>query len=287
MRIIRSAHFSIRTKLTIPYIILALLIAIAGGIIVTQVLLGSLEERFTNQMIETRKLASESMVREEDRMLGTLRLISHTQAMAETIPLEDGQNIIDLIYPISFNAGEEVVLVLDSHGKVLATILKSAETGDYIFPQISDDLTTFPFVSKVLNQVVDAQGDKYSGFSFADWGNYFFVSGPVKNQDGKLVGIILIGNSLTNLMTKIREESLSQVTIYDINFKPISSTLSGFPSQPPFDPSILLRNQDQQSLIRDFSFSNITYAELLGVWEARDGEDLGFLGTALPKTFLV
>jgi len=266
---------------------LALLIAIAGGIIVTQVLLGSLEERFTNQMIETRKLASESMVREEDRMLGTLRLISHTQAMAETIPLEDEQKIIDLIYPISFNAGEEVVLVLDSHGKVLATILKSAETGDYIFPQISDDLTTFPFVSKVLNQVVDAQGDKYSGFSFADWGNYFFVSGPVKNQDGKLVGIILIGNSLTNLMTKIREESLSQVTIYDINFKPISSTLSGFPSQPPFDPSILLRNQDQQSLIRDFSFSNITYAELLGVWEARDGEDLGFLGTALPKTFLV
>ena len=86
MRIKRSAHFSIRTKLTIPYIILALLIAIAGGIIVTQVLLGSLEERFTNQMIETRKLASESMVREEDRMLGTLRLLSHIQQMAETIP---------------------------------------------------------------------------------------------------------------------------------------------------------------------------------------------------------
>ncbi len=287
MRIIRSTRFSIRTKLTIPYIILALLIAIVGGIIVTQVLLGSLEERFTNQLIETRKLASESMVREEDRMLGTLRLISHTQAMAETILLEDGQKIIDLIYPISFNAGEEAVLVLDFHGKILATILKSAETGDYLFPQISDDLTKFPFVSKVLNRVVDAQGDKYSGFSFADWGNYFFVSGPVLDQNGKLVGIILIGNSLTNLMNKIREESLSQVTIYDINFKPISSTLSEFPSQPPFDPSILLRNQDQQSLIRDFNFSNITYAELLGVWEARDGEDLGFLGTALPKTFLV
>ncbi len=287
MRIIRSAHFSIRTKLTIPYIFLALLIAIAGGIIVTQVLLGSLEERFTSQMIETRKLASESMVREEDRMLGTLRLISHTQAMAETIPLEDGQKILDLIYPISFNAGEEAVLVLDIHGKVLATILKSAETGDYTFPQISDDLTTFPFVSKVLNQVVDAKGDKYSGFSFTDWGNYFFVSGPVKDQDGKLIGIILIGESLTSLMTKLREESLSQVTIYDINLYPISSTLPELPSQPLFDPLTLLRNQDQQSLIRDFSFSNITYAELIGVWEARDGEDLGFLGTALPKTFLV
>ena len=287
MRIKRSAHFSIRTKLTIPYIILALLIAIVGGVIVTQVLLGSLEERFTNQMIETRKLASESMVREEDSMLVTLRLLSHIQVMPETILSEDKQKILDLIYPISFNAGEDAVLVLDSHGKVLATILKSVETGKYLFPQISDDLTKFPFVSKVLNQVVDANGDKFSGLSFADWGNYFFVSGPLNNQDGKLVGVILVGNSLISVMKKIREESLSQVTIYDMNFNPINSTFTELPSRPLLDSSILLRNQDQQSLLRDISSDNIAYAELLGAWEARAGEDLGILGTALPKTFLI
>lgn len=287
MRIIRSAHFSIRTKLTIPYMILALLVAIVGGYIVTQVLLGSLEERFTNQIIETRKLASESMVREEDRMLGTLRLLSNIQGMPETILSEDEQKILDLTYPISFNAGEDAVLVLDSHGKVLTTILKSTETGKYLFPQISDDLTKSPFVSKVLNQVVDANGDKYSGLSFADWGNYFFVSGPEYNQDGKLVGVILVGNSLISVMKKIREESLSQVTIYDMNFKPIGSTFTELPSQPLLDSSTLLKNQDQQSLIRDISSNNIAYGELLGAWEARDGEDLGILGTALPKTFLI
>lgn len=287
MRIIRSAHFSIRTKLTIPYMILALLVAIVGGYIVTQVLLGSLEERFTNQMIETRKLASESMVREEDRMLGTLRLLSNIQGMPETILSEDEQKILDLTYPISFNAGEDAVLVLDSHGKVLTTILKSTETGKYLFPQISDDLTKSPFVSKVLNQVVDANGDKYSGLSFADWGNYFFVSGPVNNQDGKLVGIILIGNSFKVLLNKIHEESSSQVTIYDMNFIPIGTTFTELPSRPLLDSSTLLKNQDQQSLIRDISSNNIAYGELLGAWEARDGEDLGILGTALPKTFLI
>ena len=287
MRIIRSAHFSIRTKLTIPYMILALLVAIVGGYIVTQVLLGSLEERFTNQIIETRKLASESMVREEDRMLGTLRLLSNIQGMPETILSEDEQKILDLTYPISFNAGEDAVLVLDSHGKVLTTILKSTETGKYLFPQISDDLTKSPFVSKVLNQVVDANGDKYSGLSFADWGNYFFVSGPVNNQDGKLVGIILIGSSFKVLLNKIHEESSSQVTIYDMNFIPIGTTFTELPSRPLLDSSTLLKNQDQQSLIRDISSNNIAYGELLGAWEARDGEDLGILGTALPKTFLI
>ena len=287
MKIIRTTHFSIRTKLTIPYIILALLIAIVGGSIVTQVLVGSLEERFTNQMIESRKLASESMVREEDRMLGTLRLLSHTQGMADTILLEDKQKILDLIYPVTFNAGEDAVLVLDSDGKVLTTILKSAETGNYLFPQIGDDLTRYPFVSNVMNQVVDPKGDKYSGLTNTDWGNYFFVTGPVNSQDGKLAGIILIGISLKNLLEKIREESLSQVTIYDTNFNPIESTFAEFPSRPLIDTSIVLKNQDQQSVTRDFSFSNIAYAELLGAWEARDGEDMGILGTALPKTFLV
>ncbi|MDP1716332.1 MAG: HD domain-containing phosphohydrolase [Anaerolineales bacterium] len=287
MRIKRTTHFSIRTKLTIPYIILALLIAIVGGSIVTQVLVGSLEERFTNQMIESRKLASESMVREEDRMLGTLRLLSHTQGMADTILLVDKQKILDLIYPVTFNAGEDAVLVLDSHGKVLTTILKSAETEKYLFPQITDDLTRFPFVSKVMSQVVDPKGDKYSGLTIADWGNYFFVTGPVSNQDGKLTGIILIGISLKSLLDKIREESLSQVTIYDTDFNPINSTFAEFPSRPLLDTSIVLKNQDQQSVTRDVSFSNIAYAELLGAWEARDGEDMGVLGTALPKTFLV
>lgn len=287
MRIKRSTHFSIRTKLTIPYIVLALLIAIVGGSIVTQVLVGSLEERFTNQMIESRKLASESMVREEDRMLGTLRLLSHTQGMADAILLEDKQKVLDLIYPVTFNAGEDAVLVLDSHGEVLTTILKSAETGKYLFPQISDDLTRYPFVSKVMSRVVDPKGDKYSGLTIADWGNYFFVTGPVTNQDGKLTGIILIGISLKSLLDKIREESLSQVTIYDTKFNPVISTFAEFPSQPLIDTSIVLKNQDHQSVTRDFSFSNIAYAELLGAWEARDGEDMGILGTALPKTFLV
>lgn len=287
MRIKRSTHFSIRTKLTIPYIVLALLIAIVGGSIVTQVLVGSLEERFTNQMIESRKLASESMVREEDRMLGTLRLLSHTQGMADAILLEDKQKVLDLIYPVTFNAGEDAVLVLDSHGEVLTTILKSAETGKYLFPQISGDLTRYPFVSKVMSRVVDPKGDKYSGLTIADWGNYFFVTGPVTNQDGKLTGIILIGISLKSLLDKIREESLSQVTIYDTKFNPVISTFAEFPSQPLIDTSIVLKNQDHQSVTRDFSFSNIAYAELLGAWEARDGEDMGILGTALPKTFLV
>jgi len=132
MRALHSANLSIRSKLTLPYIVLALLIALAGGVIVTQAVLGSVQERFTNQLIETRKLASESMVHEEDHLLGTLRLLSFIQGIAEPISLGEPNKILDLAYPITFNAEEDAVLVLDSHGNIITTILKSDKTGEYL-----------------------------------------------------------------------------------------------------------------------------------------------------------
>ena len=280
-------HPSIRTKLTIPYIVLALLIAIAGGLIVTQAVLGSLEERFTNQLIETRKLASESMVREENRLLDTLRLLTHVQGIAEPIRLQDKSQILKLVYPMTFNAGEDAALVLDSQGRIITSILKSDSTGEYLFPQIDQDLTKIPFVAKVVAQEVDLKGDKYSGVLLADWGNYFFVSGPVKDPDGNLVGVILVGKSLKDLTVMMREETLAEVTLYDLNSHPISSTFLEMPFMPPSDSARATANPDQESLMRDLTSNHIAYTELLGPWQARDGEDIGILGTALPKTFLV
>jgi hypothetical protein len=235
LNILRSAHLSIRAKLTLPYILLSVLIALGGGVIVTQVVIDSLEERFTNQLIETRKLASELMVREEERLLGTLRLLSHIEGVADAISARDAARILELIYPITFNAGEDVVLVLDNRGSVVTSIVLSDVTGEYEFSRLNPQLDSMPFASKVLNHMVDATGDKYSGLSMADWGDYFLVTGPVKNRDGQVVGSILVGRSLEGIVEKIREETLSQATIYDTSFNPVSSTLLEIPNPPAVD----------------------------------------------------
>jgi putative nucleotidyltransferase with HDIG domain len=280
-------HLSIRTKLTLPYVLLSLLIALGGGIIVTRVMIDSLEDRYTNQLIETRKLASELMVREEDHLLETLRLISHTQGLSSVIARREKSKILELVYPVTFNAGEDVVLVLSKQGTVLAAILKSEETGEYQFPQIEEKMDTLPFVARLVDQNVDEMGDKYSGLSRADWGTYFFVSGPVHSSNGDLAGLILVGKSLKGIVQTIREETLSQATLYDSKLHPISSTFIEMPSPPEINPETVLGTKDSQSLIREVSISNLAYAEILSAWEIRGGEDIGILGTALPRTFLV
>jgi putative nucleotidyltransferase with HDIG domain len=279
-------HLSIRAKLTLPYVLLALLIALGGGIIVTQVMIDSLEDRFTNQLIETRKLASELMVREEDHLLETLRLLSHTEGVVTKIAQNDRTAILQLVYPLTFNAGEDVVLVLDRYGNVIAAVLKTENSNEYEFPQIDERLNTLPFVARLVQQEVDEQGDKFSGVSRADWGTYFFVSGPVNNQSGDLVGVILVGRSLRGIAQTIREETLSQATIYDTELHAISSTFIEFPTAPDIKPELVVKTKDAQSFIRYVDIGGISYTEVLSTWEIRGGEDIGFLGTALPKTFI-
>lgn len=278
-------RLSIRAKLTLPYVLLALLIALGGGAIVTQVVLDSVEDRFNDQLIETRKLASELMVREENRLLENLRLLSHTQGMAFAITDHDQAEIIRLAYPFVFNASEDVVLVLNEEGLVLAAMLQ-LDNGEYEFPVVHEKMDDLPFVARLVEQDVDNKGDKYAGVSNTDWGNYFFVSGPVNDEQGEFVGAILVGKSLQEIVQEIREETLSQATIYDAAFHPISSTFIELPEPPGVLPETVLQNKGSQSLMRDLDISSVAYTEILSAWEVRGGEDFGILGTALPKTFL-
>jgi len=66
-------RFPIRYKITFPYIALALALAMAAAIVVTNVVLDTVEERFTNQLIESGRLSAEWMGKEEDRLLESLR----------------------------------------------------------------------------------------------------------------------------------------------------------------------------------------------------------------------
>ncbi len=287
MKRLQLDHLSIRLKLTLPYVLLAFLIALGGGLIVTQLMLDSVEERFTNQLLETRKLASKAMVNEEDRLLGTLRLLSFTQGVPAAILQRDPNQIQKLIKPVTFNAGEDVVLVLDKSGTVLFAMLKAGNSDEYQFPKIEEKLNTRPFVARLVDQEVDEIGDKYSGVSDIKWGTYFFVSGPVNDENGNRVGAILVGTSLGHIVEKIHDATLAHVTIYDTKFNPVGSSFVQFPPVPAIKPEVVLEKKSTQTIFRDFKISPFSYTEALSAWEIRDGENIGILGTALPKTFIV
>ncbi len=173
---------SIRAKITIPYLILSVFTAIGIGVVSVRLVLDNVDKRFNNQLYETRTIASVQMEREEDRLLETLRLIANIKGIDQAILDKDADELRELIVGFVINNQEESVDILDMNGQLLLSMRHKTggniEEYDYLQggPPIYAD---WSFVANVLNGYVDEKGNKFSGYVETEWGDFFYVSGPV------------------------------------------------------------------------------------------------------------
>lgn len=280
----------VRLKITLPYLILALLFALASAYLVTQVVIESVQDRFFNQLLAAGRQTTDWMVREEDRLLATLRLIANTQGVAEAIQSGNAEQLRQLTLPLAINNNEEVIEILDLQGITVfsARRLPGAPRGEYTYSRADPFFSQQQFVQRVLRREQDARGDKFAAFVQTPWGGYFYISGPILDTQGQLSGVVLVGKSAASLVREMKLDTLSDTTLYTLSGSPIAST---FPTFQPTLESVLalevLQTQDQASKSRPLNMNGSNYTELLGAWEARSGEDLGLLGVALPQAFLV
>jgi HD-GYP domain-containing protein (c-di-GMP phosphodiesterase class II) len=286
----------ILVKITLPYLLLAAVMAIGVAYLTINIVFDTLEERFTNQLIESGKLASEWMVSEEDRLLATLRLLTYTQGVAQSLQASDAENLRELTFGIVVNNQEEAVEFLDDQGRFVLSMqhVSNGNVEDYTFSSHGDQVfTRWDFVTDVLQGRSDSYGDKHAGWVLSNWGKYFYIAGPVYDDTGHFSGMILVGKSLDTLVRQMRQETLTQVTLYDFNGIPLASTFQDPPSLSKADISELVANQDTTSLQRDLLnrrellVTNLDYSEIIAPWEVRGDVDQGILGTALVKSFLV
>lgn len=285
---------SIRFKITIPYIILATIISIVGAFILSQALLDSIEQRFFNQLIETGKLAADRMVIEENRLLETMRLIANTEGVPEAIKLDNAEQLRELILPLAVNSQQLAIEVLDSNGISLLSMRRDANDPieAYEYSRGEHAFASWEIVTSVLKRLVDENNrDKYAGFVRTNWGDYFYTAGPIVDDTGTLFGVVLIGKPLDILVKEFREDTLAHVSLYTNNGSLLSSSLL-FDGQTNHvigstDVATIIDTQDEASMMRSMQVASVSYRELLGPWEARNGQDLGIMGTALPESFLV
>ena len=280
----------LRVKIASPYAFLALVFAIATAYVVSQVVIDSAQERYTNQLIETGKLAADWNAGQEGRLLETLRFIANTQGLAEAVANRDSGRLEELALPVALNAQAQAVEILDASGASLLSLRQRPEAQDIglqVF-QAEEGFAQWDFVRRVLAQEVDQRGDKYAGLGRTAWGDYLFVAGPVYDNQGRLVGAALVGKSLEALARQLRQDLLAQATIYDLTGQPLASSFpegGGTPLAADLAAKALAQGE-QASLLRDVRPAEVMYGEIIGPLQAR-GEDIGLIGVALPQAFLV
>ncbi len=286
---------SIRAKITIPYLLLAVFTAIGIGIVSVRLVLDNVDKRFNDQLYETRTIASVQMEREEDRLLETLRVIANIRGIDQAILENDADELRDLIVGLVVNNQEEIVDILDMDGQLLLSMRHkfggNIEEYDYLQggPAIYAD---WPFVSKVLSGDVDEQGNKFSGYIETEWGDFFYVSGPVFDDDHNQIGVVLVGKTLDTIAEEMRAKTLGQITLYAETGEILSSTFLEPRAIEKELSGEVLSFQDEENYRlnpprREHDFEDLTYRELLGLWEARGGTTIGIMGVSLAQSALI
>jgi HD-GYP domain-containing protein (c-di-GMP phosphodiesterase class II) len=283
----------IRFKITVPYLLLAILLALGAAYVMTHIVFDSLEEKFTHQLIEVGMLSSEWMVLEEENRLETLRLLTYTSSLAEALDERDPEALRQLSYGIAVNHQEDAVEFLEPNGTVVLSMRRIPGGGleDYSFVRGgSENLAQQTFVQYTLSGQADELGDKYSGIVETELGWYFYVSGPVYASDGRVVGAVLVGKQLDRLVRQMREEVGSQITLYGLDGSLLATSFIDPPVLTKAETGAVLLNQETESIKRsiddrrELTSANLEYEELMGPWEVRGDVDLGVLGVALYKS---
>src|SRR5262245_8085406 len=189
-RLITYFTSRIRFKVILTFAFLTLTVAIIGVYFSTRLISGSLEERFTRQLLEAASITGDTIAQREDDQLERLRAIVFTEGIDEAIINRDEAQLQLLLFPVVINQNIPRGDVIDAEGKQILAIhrppgLQSRNIEDYTITQNAEveEWAMWPLIQKVLNGIADDMGDKYVALTTLDGNPMLVTTGPVKQGD--------------------------------------------------------------------------------------------------------
>jgi len=280
----------LRIKITLPYVLLAVMVTFAAAFLVTRLLTGLLENRFQATLLDAGRKATDSLAALEEEHLAAWRSIAYTEGLDKAVAALDGDAVGLLVTPPVVNAQLDVLEVLDRDGSPLLAMyhLPGGTAVDYTFVP-GAGYADWPIVQRVLRRETDPFGDKYADFIATERGWIFYTIGPIKHEN-RVVGVLLVGTYLDHLAARLDAAALARISIYLDAGAPQATTLA------PQTPEILaldaptfreyMERQAYQSPRRDLQVSGRSYAEVFGGITTRFVQNEGLLSVALPLSFV-
>ena len=277
---------SLQSKLTVPYALLTLVMTAVGIYILTRLVTSSVRERFTNQLYEAGRVASDGIVLQEKEHLENLRIMSYTTGVAESLIRRDTEELESLLLPIVVNNQVEILTVIDVDGIEILNLTLEPDTGQYLRMR-GGDFSSLPMVEQILDGDEDEKGDKFAGVLETTDGMAFFTSAAVRQTDGEIAGVLMVGTYLETLVADLKTRALADIVILDDNKIVLSATL------PPEDNGFGFLEEAARSHIDEDSAQlhkltlyrrgyRVVYTPL-----SIRGESRGWLGILLPDQFVV
>ena len=274
---------SLQTELIVPYIILTILIAMAGTYVITRLVTSSIRERFDNQIFGASGVAADSVVRQEQKNLAALRLLVFTDGIAQALAQRNATDLQNRLLPLVLNSHIEAVTAVDAGGQELLTLAYDPAIKQYVSSS-GTDFSKVELVTNALRGQADTVGDKFAGLLTTAQGSYLFTSAPVRDANEQIVGALLIGTRLSTLVSDLQTQSFAQgIVVLDRQGKLSATTLAepeaGYAVLELTNGIVPTTTQDLQLYGRSYQ---IAYTPLI----IRQ-QTIGTLGVVLASNFLV
>jgi adenylate cyclase len=275
----------LRFKITIPYLIVAVLLAGVATWVVTQSFARGLQERFNARLVDGFATASDSVFQAETAQLTAVRAIARTSGVAAAVAARDADALDALIRPIAVNSHLALVHVVGASGELIYG-LRAASDG-YVAAETAEFAAWDP-ARRVLAGESDNLGDKFAGVVEAPWGIAMYTAGPVKDGE-QIAGAVLVGAPLTDLLPQMTGDSLASATVFRPDGRAALTTFGGEPALPDLTPATLaaLNAEGTRRLQnRLLDIGSREYNEAVGPLLLR-GQPSGWaVGVALPRSLL-
>lgn len=295
-------RFSLRWKIALPFMLLALILGLGAVFFVTRILGQSEQVRFLRQLRDSGQQAVDEVVRIEDNLLEVERAIANTEGIPEAVALADAEELRARVLSLVINADVDAAVVLDKTGTSLLAARRSspdAPLGDYLVLRGESYYRDWPFVQEVLALGEEADpgedpiGNKQAGMARIMLGEEeqqtLFVAGPLLDDEGAVFGAVLVGEYLVNIAEDLSKDARAEVSVYDLSGRLIATV---FRPDETWDPPGLALSEDlieaaqnpdsERQPYRTLQVAGQSYGEVLTPLTLRQGTvQAGIVGVAL------
>ena len=255
---------SIRFKVILPYLLLTLIVAVTGAYVVTRLVASSLEERLSNQLLESGRVVSDLMVQQEIEHVDAARLVAFTRGLAEALRDGDVEQIALLANPAAGSLSIESFMVFDRQGREKLHMIKQPD-GTLMDVSLQNRSSTLPIVATLLKEDnADSLPKRVIALDPVDKRYYYFTTLPIVSGSD-VVGAIVVGTSVNTIMPTLKSTSLADVVIYDANGQALATTLISQGTEAPL-------------FLRTISISTESYQHIINQDESVEGENLSVDG---------
>jgi class 3 adenylate cyclase len=264
-------------KIIVPYMVLIIILGTGAIYVVQNLVAGSLEDKFREELATAGRSANEAMVKIESGQLTVLRQMAFTVGVDDAIIQNDAANLQRLLAPIAANAQVPYVDVFANTG-IQVFAVRAPDLGTDAATRLDPDARNWLPVRSVIAGIVDDRGDKHASVVYPSWGGAILTSAAPVEKDGVRVGIIAISvpvDGPLGLAARLSADAGSKpITLYKPDGQLVTSTVAASPAvlsaalavQPEMAGTL---TKGDQVIVRKASLEGRNFVETLGVLQVR------------------